>query len=156
MVRAPGRRRTEINRWTTPCGRWQGLWLGVELPPHIRTRQIALKGRAEYATEPKGRLTFALGRLLSKDGLNMPPGQRPASHLHHFLLFTPRELFHPLDLFIGQLLNLIQRALLLVLGDPLLLRRLLARLVADAACISDASPMLLEKAIHALPHIPQP
>src|SRR5215469_12525182 len=52
---------------------------------------------------------------------------------HHFLLFRLAHLFHLLDLAIGQLLNLIQGALLFVFGNLLVLQRLLDGVVSITA-----------------------
>src|ERR1700678_3022101 len=53
----------------------------------------------------------------------------------HFLFFALGQLFHLLDLVVGELLQLVQRAALFVFGDLFLLHRLLDHLVAVAADI---------------------
>src|ERR1035437_8510714 len=72
------------------------------------------------------------------------------SHLHDFGFFSVGELFHAADLFVGHLLDLFERALLLVLADLLFLGHLLEGVVAVAADVADGGAMLLELAVDVL------
>ena len=59
------------------------------------------------------------------------------SNRHQFLLFRLEQLIDPLNLRIGQLLHLFIRALLIVGGDRLVLRRLLDRVIPIAPDVPD-------------------
>src|SRR5690242_14965230 len=78
------------------------------------------------------------------------------SHLHHFGFLLFGHLFHALDLFVGQLLDLVEGALLFVLGDLLVLGRLFDQLIAVAPNIAHRGAVILKDAVQMLHHLASP
>src|ERR1035438_194252 len=76
----------------------------------------------------------------------------PSLELQHFLFLGLAHLFHLLDFVVGELLNLVERALLVVFGDLLVLHRLLDRIVAVAAYVADGSAVLFQNPVQMLDH----
>src|SRR6266567_7879498 len=76
----------------------------------------------------------------------------PSLYFHHFFFFRLAHVFHLLDLAIRQLLDLIHRALLFVLGNLFVLQRFLDRIVAVAADVADRSAVLFQNFVQMLHH----
>src|SRR5436305_2173439 len=64
--------------------------------------------------------------------------------LHHFFLLRLAHIFHLLDLTIGELLDFIQGAFLVVLGNFLVLHGLFNSIVAIAANVADSRSMFFQ------------
>src|SRR5208283_4635917 len=71
----------------------------------------------------------------------------------HFLLFALAHLFHLLNFVVGELLNFIECAFLVVFGNFLVLNRLLDGLVAVAADVANRGAMLFENPVQVLDHV---
>ena len=76
-----------------------------------------------------------------------------SSDLHDFGFFLLAHFVHALDLFIGQLLNLFQRALLLGHGDLLVLGCLLDPIISVAADVAHRRLVLFEHFVQVLDHV---
>src|SRR5271154_3486009 len=77
----------------------------------------------------------------------------PLFNLHYFFLFPFAHLFHLLDLVIGELLDLVDGALLIVFGNFLVFHGLLDAVVAVAANVADSGAVVLKHFVQVLDHV---
>src|SRR6185437_461937 len=93
--------------------------------------------------------------LTGRTGRCWPPVSGP-SDLHHFRFLLLAHLFHALDLVVGELLHLVEGALLLIAGDGLVLRCLFDYIVAVAADVANSGAVVFKHAVEVLDHFLPP
>src|ERR1700740_2884539 len=81
------------------------------------------------------------------------PDERTLLQLQNFLLFRLAHLFHLLNLVVSQLLNLIQRPLLFIFRNLLILERFFDRVISIAPYVSDGRAMLFQNLVQMFHHI---
>src|SRR5271165_4056905 len=107
--------------------------------------QKQLQGMYFCVTYRQGRAAeTGCPELLSAADLTFGKLRRALLQLQHFLLFALAHVFHLLDFAVGQLLNFVERALLFVLGNFLVLQRLFDGVVAVAANVANGRAMLFQ------------
>src|ERR1700675_2775111 len=83
-------------------------------------------------------------------------GKMDLLELQHFFFFGFAHLFHPLDFVVGELLDFVEGALLVVLGNLLVFHRLLDGVVTITTDVADCGAVFFENFMQMLDHVLAP